>query len=296
MEKTRTISKPSWFKVRIPSGEKFSNINSLMKKLNLHSVCEEALCPNRAECWGLGTATFLVMGDECTRSCRFCSIKTNPQPMLPDINEPKNIALAVKELSLKYLVLTSVDRDDLSDLGSRHFAECIMETKKLNPGCKVEVLTPDFQGKKELINTVVEAKPDVFAHNIEVVERLQSKMRDARASYKTSLSVLKEVKETDSLILTKSSVMLGFGETKEEVLQLMDNLRVVDCDFLTIGQYLQPTKNNLPVINYLEPKLFDELKQKALSRGFKGVVSGPLVRSSYMAHKLFYGGKHETKL
>jgi len=279
--------KPDWFKIKIASGEKFSEINSLMHSFNLHSVCEEALCPNRAECWKQGTATFLIMGDECTRNCRFCSVKTNPSPELPDKKEPEHLAFAVKKLGLKYAVITSVDRDDLTDLGANHFAKCVTEVRKQNPSCRTEVLVPDFQGKKDLIKKVISAEPDVFAHNIEVVKSLQKNCRDNRASYSQSLSVLKTAKEINPNILTKSSLMLGLGETREEILEAMSDLRNVQCDFLTLGQYLQPTKKNLLVQEYLNPVFFNQLKRIALQKGFSGVASGPLVRSSYMAHKLF---------
>ena len=281
------INKPSWLKIRPASSEKYYEIRELHKKLNLHSVCIEANCPNASECWSTGTATFMIMGDTCTRACKFCNVKTSLNPPAPlDKNEPKNLAKAISKLNLGYIVITSVDRDDLKDQGAEHFAECIKELKKI-PGLKVEVLTPDFQGKKELIEIVVEAEPDVFGHNLETVERLQKKVRDLKAGYEQSLKVLNYVKKINPEIYTKSSLMLGLGETKEEVIQSMKDLRKIKVDVLTLGQYLRPSKKHLPVKEYVLPEQFKEYEKIGKELGFKYIASGPFVRSSYKAAELF---------
>ncbi len=280
------MRKPDWLKVKIPSGKKFNSVRNAIKKHALHTVCEEALCPNRAECWGKQTATFMILGDVCTRNCGFCSIKSGRKGSEVNKNEPEELAAAVKELGLEYAVVTSVDRDDLDDLGAGHFAECIKTVKKENHKAMVEVLTPDFQGKKDLIECVVKAKPDVFAHNIETVKELEQ-VRDSRASYDISLKVLKMVKEIDEKIFTKSSIMLGLGERREQLLRAMNDLRKVGCDFLVLSQYLQPTKQQLPVKRFAEPSEFRELKKTALEKGFRFVVSEPLARTSYHAGDYF---------
>jgi len=280
------VRKPDWLKIKIPSGKEFNAVRDTLKKHRLNTVCEEALCPNRAECWGSKTATFMILGDVCTRNCGFCSIKTSKKGKTVDAEEPEELAKAVKELGLKYVVITSVDRDDLDYLGAGHFAECVKAVKQENPSALVEVLTPDFQGRRELIEKVVKEKPAVFAHNIETVKEFQN-IRDARASYETSLAVLKAVKEFDAEVFTKSSIMLGLGENRAQVLEAMDGLREAGCDLLVISQYLQPTKKQLQVKSFVEPKEFLELKKTALKKGFKYVVSEPLARTSYKAGEFF---------
>ncbi len=271
----------------MPSGENYKRLKVLSADLGLHTVCEEAHCPNIGECWGGGTATFMLLGDTCTRGCRFCAVKSGNPNLVVDELEPVKIALALKEMKLSYVVLTSVDRDDLPDGGAAHFAQTIRETKKRNPGLLMEVLTPDFRGDLEAVRTVVDAHPDVFAHNIETVERLQRKVRDVRANYQQSLMVLKSVKAFDSSIYTKSSLMLGLGETGEEIKKAMQDLREIDVDVLAIGQYLRPSSWHLEVEDYIPPSRFDELREMGESMGFRYVASGPLVRTSYRAGEYF---------
>lgn len=279
--------KPEWLKVKIPSGEKYHHIKKLLKNLNLSTVCEEANCPNIGECWGGGTATIMLMGDLCTRGCRFCNVKTgNPKAWL-DEKEPEKVAFTLSRLNLNYVVLTSVDRDDLADEGSGHFAKTISLIKKRLPELGLEVLTPDFKGREEFIQKIITAKPDVFAHNIETVERLSRKVRDPRAGYKQSLKVLEFVKTKNSSIYTKSSIMLGLGEDKTEILNTLKDLRSVGCDVITFGQYLRPRKRHLPVERYVPPEEFKEWKQTAEEMGFAYCASGPLVRSSYRAGEFF---------
>ncbi|MCC6276786.1 MAG: lipoyl synthase [Oligoflexia bacterium] len=283
-------TKPEWLKIRPPSGSNYLELKALLRKLNLYTVCEEARCPNVSECWGGGTATVMLMGDVCTRGCRFCAIKTgNPKGVL-DHEEPQKLAHAIGQLGLKYVVITSVDRDDLQDHGSGHFAETISRIKKEDPNVLIEVLTPDFLGNPEWITKIVNAKPDVFAHNIETVRRLTKTVRDPRAKYDQSLSVLKTVKEIDSRRFTKSSIMLGLGETHDEVIETLSDLRAVGCDVVTFGQYLQPTKRHLKVQEYLTPEAFQNWKSVAEGMGFLYVASGPLVRSSYRAGEFFMEG------
>lgn len=282
------LIKPQWLKVRLATTDNFSNIKSTIKSHDLHTVCESAHCPNISECWNGGTATFMLMGDVCTRGCKFCAVKTgNPMKKL-DEEEPKKLAQALAEIKLfDYVVLTSVNRDDLIDGGASHFAECIKEIKKAYPEIIVEVLIPDFNGKIDSLKKIIEAKPEVIAHNIETVDRLQKKIRDARANYKQSLSVLENVKKSNPKIYTKSSIMLGLGETDEEVVQAMEDLRAINVDILTIGQYLRPTEWHLAVNEYVAPEKFEYFKQKALELGFLYCASGPFVRSSYRAGELF---------
>ncbi|MDP6670392.1 MAG: lipoyl synthase [archaeon] len=283
----KTLRKPLWLKSEILSGGKSTLVVSKLRSSTLNTVCEEAKCPNRGECWRHGTATFILMGNVCTRNCLFCSIQSGRTGQELDLQEPKNVTQAAKEMGLKYVVLTSVDRDDLEDLGAGHFAECIKEVKK--SGARVEALIPDFQGRKDCLEKIVRAKPNVIGHNIEVVERLQGIARDPRASYKQSIKLLHNIKAFNPEIKTKSSIMLGLGETREEVLQVMDDLREVECDFLTLGQYLQASKKNLLVHEYIEPEVFEELKKAGLEKGFGFVASGPLVRSSFKAGEFFEG-------
>ncbi|MHA1214462.1 MAG: lipoyl synthase [Candidatus Hodarchaeales archaeon] len=281
------IPKPKWLRVKLPTENKYHEIKKLLKNGRLHTVCEEAFCPNQAECWEAGTATFLLMGDLCTRACRFCDVRTgNPHRYL-DQEEPVKLAHTVNQLELKYVVLTSVDRDDLDDGGSKHLAECIKKVQEFNPEVLVEILIPDFQGKITSIKDIIASKPDVIAHNIETVERLTPKIRDRRAGYRQSLEVLKNIKELSPTILTKSSLMLGLGEKYEEVITAFEDLRKVEVDILTLGQYLQPSKRHLEVVEYIHPEIFSDLKKKALQMGFKWVASGPLVRTSYRAGEFY---------
>ena len=282
------LAKPEWLKIKLTVNDNFSNIKQTLKQYNLHTVCESAHCPNISECWNGGTATFMLMGDVCTRACKFCAVKTgNPMKQL-DAEEPKKLAKALAEIRLfDYVVLTSVNRDDLEDGGAGHFAECIKEIKKNYREIIVEVLIPDFRGDINALGKIIEAKPEVIAHNIETVEMLQRKVRDVRANYKQSLSVLENVKKLNPKIYTKSSIMLGLGETDEEVIQAMKDLRAVYVDILTIGQYLRPTDWHIPTSNFVEPSKFEYFKQKALDLGFLFCASGPFVRSSYKAGELF---------
>lgn len=281
--------KPNWLKVKPPKGNSYQEIKTMLGSLNLATVCQEAHCPNMGECWKgkHATATFMLMGDTCTRACKFCAVKTgNPKGIL-DRDEPIKIGEAISKMNLKYVVLTSVDRDDLEDLGAEHFRKTIETIKSNNSSMLVEILTPDFNGRKELIKTVLSAGPDVFAHNIEVVEELTPQVRDRRASYKQSLDVLRIIKELSPTQLTKTSIMLGLGETDEQVQKCLENLREVGCDIVTFGQYLAPTKKSFPVKEYITPEKFKEWEEKANSMGFQYVASGPLVRSSYRAGELF---------
>jgi len=279
--------KPEWLKIRPPSGEKYLMIKGLKEGLELHTVCEEAHCPNIYECWGGGTATFMVMGDLCTRHCRFCAVKSGRPNGYLDPLEPVKLAYAIRRMNLRYVVVTSVDRDDLEDGGASHFAACIREIRRLNPSIYIEVLIPDFRDDVEALKRVVEARPHVVAHNIETVRRLTPAVRDPRAGYDQSLAVLENIKKLDGGIYTKSSIMLGLGETKEEVVSAMEDLRRVGVDFLTIGQYLQPSKGHIPVKEYVHPDVFEEYRLIGESLGFKYVASGPLVRSSYKAGEYF---------
>ena len=279
--------KPDWLKVQIPSGEKYFYIKNLLQGLNLSTVCEEAHCPNIGECWSGGTATIMLLGDLCTRGCRFCNVKTGNPKGFFDEREPEKVAFVISRLNLKYIVLTSVDRDDLPDEGAGHFAKTVSFIKKSSPDLLVEVLTPDFSGKKDCVRTILSSGPDVFAHNIETVESLSSKVRDPRASYKQSLKVLETAKEEKEEIVTKSSLMLGLGETRQEVLSSLRDLRNVDCDVITFGQYLRPKKRHLPVQRYVPPQEFQNWKKEAEAMGFLYCASGPLVRSSYRAGEFF---------
>ncbi len=282
--------KPSWLKVRLPSGAEYVRIKNLTSQLNLATVCEEARCPNIAECWGGGTATIMLMGDVCTRGCRFCNVKTGKPKTPPDPNEPQHVAKAISSMGLDYVVLTSVNRDDLEDDGASHFAKTVRVLRKSCPRLLVEVLTPDFRGKAQSVREILNSNPHVFAHNIETVERLTPQVRDRRANYRQSLEVLKQVKRERKDIFTKSSIMLGLGESFEEVCQTLQDLRSVACDVVTFGQYLRPQSRHLPVQKYVTPEEFNQWKELALSYGFLYVASGPLVRSSYRAGEFFIKG------
>jgi lipoyl synthase len=280
------IRKPVWLRVRAPSGESYTKVKQSLKSLGLHTVCEEARCPNISECWGTGTATIMIMGDICSRGCRFCAVNSG-KPVVLDEDEPERVAKAIKEWELRYVVITSVCRDDLNDGGAEHISKTIKATKDLCPKTIVEPLIPDFRGNEESIKRVVESKPEVISHNIETVSRLTPKVRDARASYEQSLRVLKKIKDIDSLIYTKSSIMLGLGENEEEIIQAMKDLRSVGVSILTLGQYLQPNPKYLPVVEYIAPEKFNWLREIGESMGFAYVASGPLVRSSYRAGEFF---------
>lgn len=295
MEKSAAPKKPEWLKVRAPVGENYFEIKALLRSLDLVTVCEEAKCPNMGECWNGGTATFMLLGEVCTRGCRFCSVKTgNPRGKV-DVDEPRKVGEAIAKMSLDYVVLTSVDRDDLPDEGSEHFAETIRVIKRNNSRLLVEVLTPDFKGNEEFIGKIVDAKPDVFAHNVETVERLQKRVRDPRAGYAQSMRVLQYVKERDPFRYTKTSLMLGLGEADDEILQCLKDLRNVDCDVVTFGQYLQPTKLKLKVEEFVTPEKFQYWQKTAEAMGFLYVASGPLVRSSYRAGEYFMKGIIEKR-
>lgn len=293
------MPKPSWLKTRLPTGAEFDRVNELLRKYHLNTVCSNARCPNLTECWNSGTATLMILGDVCTRSCRFCAVKKgNPQGRV-DETEPERIAQLVQELGIRYLVLTSVDRDDLSDLGAGVFARTVRLVKR--KACatgksadqngaapvRVEVLVPDFGGQEGLIKQVVEAGPDVFGHNLETVERLTPQVRDRRAGYQLSLAVLQKVKQLAPGMITKSGLMVGLGETMAEVIATLKDLRAVGCDIVTVGQYLQPSRRALPVVRYWGLEEFEAIQAAAEKMGFKKVFAAPLVRSSYRAAELF---------
>ncbi len=277
--------KPPWLKARSPSGAGFNTVRTLVKEHRLATVCEEAKCPNIGECWNAGTATLMLMGAVCTRACRFCSVDTgNPHGWL-DPEEPENAARTVELMKLKYVVLTSVDRDDLPDGGAAHYATCVRAIKRRNPGTAVEALTPDFAGDLAAVATVVDSGIEVFAQNIETVRRLTHPVRDPRAGYEQTLRVLAGAKRHRATVLTKSSLMLGLGETEAEIAATLADLRAVAVDLVTLGQYLRPTLNHLPVERFVTPAQFDLYRAQALALGFLECVSGPLVRSSYRAEQ-----------
>lgn len=282
-----TRTKPPWLKVKMPGSPRYQQIKARARDLKLSTVCEEARCPNIGECWGGGTATFMVMGDTCTRGCRFCAVDTSRRPAPLDPAEPHNVATAIAEMELDYVVVTSVDRDDLPDQGASHFASCITAIRDRAPKTMIEVLIPDFRGDLSLLMAVVESGPDVIAHNIETVERLTPTVRDPRATYAQSLEVLANMKRIDPSRRTKSSIMVGLGEATDEVLTTMKALRAVGVDFLTVGQYLQPTPRHLALERFVTPEEFVEYERLGLSLGFHYVASGPLVRSSYKAGEYF---------
>jgi lipoic acid synthetase len=273
--------RPEWLRVKSPDSPKYQELRGLFRGKHLHTVCEEAMCPNIGECWGRGTATFLLMGDTCTRSCGFCKIKTG-RPGALDPDEPRRVAESVRAMGLHHAVLTSVNRDEQSDGGAWVFAESIYWIRELSPGCTVEVLIPDFKGDWAALQTVMDAKPEILNHNTETVPRLYKTVRP-QARYRRSLELLQRAHQIDPLALTKSGIMLGLGETYDEILQVMDDLRAHDVDILTMGQYLQPSRFHLPIDRYVHPDEFAALKAEGEQRGFKWVESGPLVRSSYHA-------------
>ena len=279
--------KPEWLKIRAPGGENYTELKQRARHLKLATVCEEAQCPNIGECWGGGTATFMLMGDTCTRGCRFCAINTAKRPPALDPEEPKHVAEAVSAMGLGYVVLTSVNRDELPDGGAEHLATCLRAIKEASPETLLEMLIPDFMGDENAIRTVTHAPLAVLAHNLETVERLTDSVRDPRASYTQSLDVLEYSKSIAPHLLTKSSIMVGLGETEDEVINTLNDLRERDVDIVTLGQYLRPSSKHLPVLEYVHPASFDRYAEEARRLGFGYVASGPLVRSSYRAGELF---------
>jgi lipoic acid synthetase len=278
--------KPEWLKVTIPTGQVFGEVRKIVKEHRLHTVCEEAMCPNIGECWSRGTATFMLMGHICTRGCRFCAVDTgNPMGKL-DLDEPQGVAESVQLMGLKYVVLTSVDRDDLPDGGAYHFAKTVAAIKKLNPETRVEALTPDFSGNTHCVDLVLESGVDTYAQNIETVRRLTHPVRDIRADYDQTLAVLAHAKRARPDVITKTSIMLGLGETRDEITQTMLDCRAAGVDVLTFGQYLRPTMHHLPVERYVSPAEFNEIREEGMQLGFLEIVSGPLVRSSYKAEQI----------
>jgi lipoic acid synthetase len=281
-----TGNKPTWLRAKMPAGAKFSAVRHTVREHRLSTVCEESMCPNIGECWNHGTATIMVMGSVCTRACRFCAVDTgNPRGWL-DSEEPENTARAVKLMDLRYVVITSVDRDDLCDGGAGHYAECVRAIKRMNPDTAVEALTPDFGGVAAHVETVIDSGVEVFAQNVETVRRLTHPVRDPRAGYEQTIDVLAHANSYRPEVLTKTSLMLGLGEQDREILETMDDLREAGVDILTLGQYLRPTPNHLPVERYVTPDEFDSYRREGLDKGFLEVVAGPLVRSSYRADRV----------
>jgi lipoic acid synthetase len=273
--------KPGWLKIKLPKGTNFKEVKKIVNEHHLHTICTSGKCPNMGECWAAGTATLMILGDICTRSCKFCATQTG-RPLPPDEAEPANVAESIRLMGLRHAVLTSVDRDDLPDKGAGHWAKTIDEIKKVNPGVTMEVLIPDFDGDPVLIQKVIDANPDIISHNLETVRRLTPQVR-SRAKYNVSLKVLEVIAKSG--VTPKSGIMLGLGETREEILETMDDLLAAGCEVVTIGQYLQPTKMNLPVQEYVHPDVFEEYRKIGLEKGFRFVESAPLVRSSYHAEK-----------
>lgn len=279
--------KPEWLKVKLPTGGVYGEVRAIVKEHRLHTVCEEAMCPNIGECWSRGTATFMLMGHICTRACRFCAVDTgNPMGKL-DLEEPMSVAKSVQLMGLKYVVLTSVDRDDLPDGGAYHFAKTVTAIKRLNPGTRVESLTPDFGGNTACVELVLDSGVDTYAQNLETVERLTHPVRDRRAGYWQTIDVLRHAKTYRPDVVVKTSVMLGLGETREEITQTMRDLRAAGVDVVTFGQYLRPTQHHLPVQRYVSPAEFDEIRDEGMNMGFLEVVASPLSRSSYKAEQVF---------
>ena len=281
MEEKRKRQKPDWLKIRVPAGKEYLGIREIVNRHKLHTICTSGNCPNMYDCWERGTATLMILGDVCTRSCGFCNVKTG-KPAPADPGEPERVAESVRLMGLKHCVLTSVDRDDMNDGGAGLWAATIRAVKEKNPGITIEALIPDFQGKKELIHTVIDAGPEVISHNLETVRRLTPEVRSV-ASYDTSLMVIRTI--ADAGIRAKSGIMTGLGETKEEILEAMDDLRMAGCEVFTLGQYLQPGKSHLPVASFTTPQEFEAFRKAGLGKGFTHVESHPLVRSSYKAEK-----------
>lgn len=292
LPESQPTKKPYWLKVKFPSHQNFFYISNTLKKGRLNTICQSAKCPNIAECWSQKTATFLILGDICTRGCAFCAVEKG-FPSSPSPDEPAQVAEAVSMFGLRYAVITSVTRDDLSDGGASFFAETITEIKKKTPGVKVEVLIPDFKGDEKALEKVSRAQPGIINHNLETTERLYPRINRPRENYHRSLYVLKNAKEMGNI--TKSGLMIGLGEKKEEIIRSLSDLREASCDLLTIGQYLQPSKKHAPVRKYYTPQEFEHLKRIALSLGFRDVESGPLVRSSYKAHKMYSSLQEKIK-
>jgi lipoic acid synthetase len=286
----RFAPKPPWLKVRAPGGETYTHLKETLRSLDLHTVCEEARCPNVGECWAEGTATIMLLGDTCTRGCRFCAVTTGNPRGAVDGREPEHTARALAKLGLQYVVITMVDRDDLLDGGASHVAKTVTRLKELRPDMLVETLLGDFQGHLDYVDITVDAKPDVWAHNVEVVERLQRTIRDVRCSYEQSLRVLRRTKERDPARITKSSIMVGIGETDDEVLETMRDLREAQVDILTLGQYLRPSAKHAVVDRFVHPDTFERFAEEGRKMGFSYVASGPLVRSSYKAAEAFVRG------
>lgn len=284
----KTPRKPDWLKVRFNAGANFARIDRYHKQQGLHSVCRSAACPNQGECWSKGTATFMILGDACSRNCQFCNVGHHP-PLPIDPQEPSKVAEAIAELELKHAVITSVTRDDLPDGGAAHFAALVREIKRQAPNCRIELLIPDLQGDWHALAKILNAEPEVLGHNLETVPRLYPEVR-AGAQYQRSLQLLGKVKELAPKIVSKSGLMLGMGEEHDEIMQTLRDLREVDCQTLTLGQYLAPTREHFPVVRYIPPEEFDELKTQAEKLGFDHVESGPLVRSSYHAEEQFEAG------
>lgn len=275
------VKKPDWLKISIGSNERYTKTKQIVESHRLHTICSSGRCPNMGECWGRGTATFMIGGNICTRSCKFCNTQTG-KPLPLDTNEPLHVAESIRLMKLTHAVITSVDRDDLNDLGAAHWADTIREIKRLNPDTTIEVLIPDFQGREELIQMVIDATPNIISHNMETVRRISPDVRSA-ADYDRSLKVIKQISQSG--VVSKSGIMVGLGETPQEVEELMDDLLEVGCEILTIGQYLQPTHKHYPVAAYITPEQFAEYKETGLEKGFRQVESAPLVRSSYHAEK-----------
>ncbi len=287
---SRFAPKPPWLKVRAPGGAQYTGLKETFRSLDLHTVCEEARCPNIGECWSEGTATVMLLGDTCTRGCRFCAVATGHPRGAVDVREPEHVARALSRMPLQYIVMTMVDRDDLLDGGAGHVAKTVRRLKELRPDMLVETLVGDFGGHDDAVDTTVDAGPDVWAHNIEVVRRLTRSIRDVRCSYDQSLHVLRRAKTRAPAGITKSSIMIGIGETDDEILQTMRDLREARVDVLTIGQYLRPTPKHAPVDRYVDPSVFAMFAQEGTAMGFAFVASGPLVRSSYKAAEVFVRG------
>ena len=285
------MRKPPWLKTTLPEGAAFAATNEKLRRHGLNTVCSSARCPNLADCWSRATATFMILGDICTRGCRFCSVPTGSPRGVTDDTEPQRVAAAARELGLRYVVITSVDRDDLEDFGAAAFAQTVRACRGIDGAPRVEVLTPDFGGRAELVAVVVDGAPDVFGHNIETVERISPAVRDARADYRRSLGVLAAVKRVNPRMTTKSGLMVGLSETDEEVFEALQVLRDAGCDIVTVGQYLQPHARCLPVARYVEPERFEEYAARARELGFLGAFCGPMVRSSFHAAEVFSSGR-----
>jgi len=281
IEERKFQRKPDWLRVKLPTGKEYAQVREIVSKHKLHTICESGNCPNMGECWGAGTATFMILGNICTRSCGFCNVATG-KPLAADLQEPERVAESVRLMNVKHCVITSVDRDDLKDGGSIIWVETINAIRNASPQTKFETLIPDFQGKWENLQRIIDVKPDIVSHNLETVRRLTKQVR-IQAKYDRSLEVLKRLK--DAGVKTKCGVMLGLGETEQEIIETMDDLRAVGCDVLTLGQYLQPSPKHLPVVEFIRPEVFAKYKEIGLAKEFRFVESGPLVRSSYHAEK-----------